>query len=53
MDKKSSGVPSSICCNFCFLGFLSLGPIGLPRFKRGINSFAIMLLFFFLQGFQF
>jgi hypothetical protein len=31
---------------FCFLGFLSLGPISLPHFKRGINSFAIMLFSF-------
>jgi hypothetical protein len=29
MDEESSGVPSSICCNFCFLGFLFLAPTSL------------------------
>jgi len=46
IDKESSGVLSSICCNFCFLGFLSLAPTGFLRFKRGIDSFATMLPFF-------
>jgi hypothetical protein len=51
MDKKSSKVSSSICCNFYFLGFFSLTPKGLSRFRRGVDSFATMLPFF-LQEFQ-
>ena len=46
MDEESSSVLSSICCNFCFLGFLSLAPTGLSHFKRGIVSFATLLPFF-------
>jgi len=46
MDEDSPRVPSSICWSFCFLGFLSLAPIGLPRFRRGIDSFAVVLTFF-------
>jgi len=48
MDEKSSGVPSSIYCNFCFQGFLFLTPTSLSYFRLGINSFITMLLFFSL-----
>ena len=46
MGEDSPRVSSSICWSFCFLGFLSLAPIGLPRFRRGIDSFSAMLIFF-------
>jgi hypothetical protein len=47
MDEKSSVVPSSIYCNFCFLRFLFLVPTSLSCFRLGINSFVTMLPFFF------
>jgi hypothetical protein len=45
MDEKSSVVPSSIYCNFCFLRFLFLAPTSLSCFRLGINSFVTMLPF--------
>jgi hypothetical protein len=44
-DEESSGVPSSICCDF-FLEFLSLAPTGFPRFRHDIDSFTTILSFF-------
>jgi len=53
MDEDSSGVPLSIYCNFCFLGFLALAPTDLSRFKRGIDLFATILAFFFFRDFNY
>jgi hypothetical protein len=47
MDKESLKVPSSICCNLCFLGFFfSLALTSLSHFRSDIDSFVTMLFFF-------
>jgi hypothetical protein len=42
--KASSRVPISFPCAFRFWGILYFVPIGLPRFRRALDSFAAVLI---------
>jgi hypothetical protein len=44
VGKASLGAPISFPCVFLFQGILSFAPIGLPCFKRALDSFAIVLI---------
>jgi hypothetical protein len=44
VGKASSGAPISFPCAFLFPGILSFAPIGLPRFRRALNSFVAVLI---------
>jgi hypothetical protein len=44
VGKASSGAPISFSCAFHFRGILSFAPIGLPRFRRALDSFAAVLV---------
>ena len=46
MGIVPSGATTLFSCVFLFLGFLSLAPIGLPRFKCALDSFAATLINF-------